>query len=202
MGFDRYVWDRARRAFLGRFEAMYRAEDEEGFDSWRERDLRPLRKRISLAILDSYNFDRVLDVGCGKGTITHLLKRRNNHVVGIDMSETAIARARASYPDIEFRCADAMELATWEDEFDLVVVMGTLLYIERWERLVEALAAMTRWLYVTELVPEEPIGYVRSMTHLLDVVERHFRVDTKVVVDDVHLMLLATSRTQAGSGGQ
>jgi len=36
------------------------------------------------------NFDSLLDIGCDKGVFTHLLKKRNNTVLGTDISETAI----------------------------------------------------------------------------------------------------------------
>lgn len=180
---------------------MYRAEDEEGFDSWRERDLRPLRKRLSLAVLEAYNFDRVLDVGCGKGTFTHLLKRRNNHVLGIDVSPTAIRKARQSYPDVEFRQGDARDLAAFGGGFDLVVTMGTLIYVRDWERVLEQAARLTRWLYVAEHVPAEPIGFVRSIADLRAAVERHFLPHTTLVLDDEHVMVLAWSRLAPPADG-
>jgi len=109
--YHKYVFDTEKRQFIGQFEEMYQAEDSEGFDSWFEQDLRHLRKKISYAILSAYNFSRILDVGCGKGTFTHLLKKHNNQVVGIDVSETAIRKARESFPDIDFRCGDIHKLA-------------------------------------------------------------------------------------------
>lgn len=98
-GYHKYVFDTEQRKFIGKFEDMYQAEDSEGFDAWFERDLRLPRKTISCAILAAYNFSRILDIGCGKGTFTHLLKKQNNHVVGIDSSETAIRKAKESYTD-------------------------------------------------------------------------------------------------------
>ena len=78
-----YVFDVQKRRFVGKFEEMYQAEDREGFDSWHERDLRPLRKRLALEVLAAYNFSSILEIGCGKGAFTHLLKRNNNRVIGV-----------------------------------------------------------------------------------------------------------------------
>jgi hypothetical protein len=50
--YHRFVFDTDKRRLVGDFEGMYRAEGSEGFDSWHERDLRPLLKRLSLAVLD------------------------------------------------------------------------------------------------------------------------------------------------------
>lgn len=132
---------------------MYRAEDVEGFDSWFERDLRDLRKTISYTILSAYNFYRILDVGCGKGTFTRLLKRHNNRVIGIDISETAIRRAKESFPDIDFRCMNVHDIDSPGEAFDLVVVMGTFAYVDNWPKVVETIATMTRWFYVAEYIP-------------------------------------------------
>ena len=49
-----------------------------------------------------WNFNSIIDVGCGKGSLTHLLKRNNNKVFGIDVPSTAIKRAKVRYPNIDF----------------------------------------------------------------------------------------------------
>jgi predicted TPR repeat methyltransferase len=52
-----------------------------------------------MEILRDYNFDSVLELGCGKGTASQFLNN-NNKVLGVDISPTAIEKAKASYPDI------------------------------------------------------------------------------------------------------
>lgn len=197
-GYHKYVFDTARRRFIGKFEDMYQAEDKEGFDSWYERDLRPLRKTITYVILNAYNFSCILDIGCGKGTFTHLLKRQNNHVVGIDSSETAIRKAKESFPDIDFRCMDVKDLSLLGETFDLVTVMGTFAYVDGWPKVVETISGMARWFYVAEYIPSNPIGFVKSFDHLISEVEKHFTIRTKLSLDDEHLMLLAEVKGIAG----
>lgn len=189
-GYHKFVFDTEKREFVGKFEEMYRAEDIEGFDSWYERDLRPLRKQISLAILNAYNFSRILDIGCGKGTFTQFLKRQNNHVVGIDVSETAIRKARDSIPDVDFRCMSVHDLAAINGTFDLAVVMGTFAYVDDWPSVVRTLADMTQWLFVGEYIPPNSIGFVKSPDHLIAEVEKYFMVRTKVLLDDQHCLLM------------
>jgi trans-aconitate methyltransferase len=189
-GYHKYVFDSEGRKFVGRFEDMYAAEEREGFDSWHERDLRLLRKRIALDILNEYTFSSVLDVGCGKGSFTQLLKRANNSVLGIDGSATAIAKARASFPDIEFRQLDVHALNEINQTFDVVVVMAVLAYIDDWALVLEQIAQITRWIYVGEYIPPDPIGFVKTSEQLVKEVARHFNIRTKVILDDVHCMLL------------
>ncbi len=119
--YHKYVFDTEKRQFIGQFEEMYQAEDSEGFDSWFERDLRHLRKTISYAILSAYNCSRILDVGCGKGAFTQLLKKQNNRVVGIDIWKTAIRKAKESFPDIDFRCMSVHDLSSLDETFELVL---------------------------------------------------------------------------------
>ncbi len=173
---------------------MYQAEHAEGFDSWHERDLRPLRKTLSQIILSGYNFSRILDLGCGKGTFTHLLKKQNNYVLAIDSSPTAIQRAQASFPDIDFRVMDIRDLSPLGDTFDLAVVMGTFAYVEGWPQVLGTVARMTQWLYVAEYIPPQPIGFVKSAAQLIAEVERRFVIRTRVLLDAEHCLLLAEVR--------
>jgi len=63
---------------------------------------------------------RVLDIGCGTGVLTSALSARAGEVVGIDLSEEMLARARAAYPALAFLHMDACALpGAWTDGFDL-----------------------------------------------------------------------------------
>jgi 2-polyprenyl-3-methyl-5-hydroxy-6-metoxy-1,4-benzoquinol methylase len=64
---------------------------------------------------------RVLDVGCGEGRFTAALARMGARVVGIDVAEEPLRRARARHPELDLRLARAdgpWELA--DAEFDVV----------------------------------------------------------------------------------
>jgi len=64
---------------------------------------------------------RVLDVGCGTGRTTAPLDRLGYDVVGIDVSEDMVTRARDLFPDIDFRVGDVTDLAFRDDAFDYAV---------------------------------------------------------------------------------
>jgi len=104
--YHKYVFDLENRQFVGDFEAMYQNESKENFDSWHQDDSRQLQRKIDLAILENYNFNKILDIGSGKGSLTHILKKKNNMVVGIDISQTAVDIASERFPDIDFVCSD------------------------------------------------------------------------------------------------
>jgi 2-polyprenyl-3-methyl-5-hydroxy-6-metoxy-1,4-benzoquinol methylase len=188
-----YVFDHRRRKLVGQFEEMYQAEDQAGFDSWHERDLRMLRKRLSREILSAYNFGRVLEIGCGKGSFTQWLKKENNRVLAVDISPTAVRKARETFPDIDFRVMDATQIAALCGRFDVVVIMAALAYIQPWRPLLEALAAKTRYLYIAEYVPRKPIGCVKSGRQLLAAVQRHYVIEHHLVLDGEHHLVMARS---------
>jgi len=185
-GYHSYVFDETNRRFVGEFEQMYRAEAEQGFDSWRQEDLRNLTRRICLEVLAGYNFGAILDLGCGKGAFTQYLKKENNHVVAVDVSQAALRLARARYPDIHFLHADIsaveFDIGSLGKHFDLAVSLETLSYLENWPALVAQLARFAKYAMVELFLPQDPIGFVKSFDDLRSVVSTHFDI-----IEDIYL---------------
>lgn len=196
-GYHKFVFDVKKRRFVGRFEEMYQSEKIEGYDSWHERDLRPLRKIIPYIVLNQYNFNRIFEIGCGKGSFTQFLKKKNNYVIAVDISKTAIDRAKMSYPDIDYISIDVTLLDLPEllnltgGVVDLTMVMGTAAYIESWPNLMEKVSKISKYLFIAEYIPSNPIGFVKSINHLILEVEKHFKIITKIILDDEHCFLFA-----------
>jgi ubiquinone/menaquinone biosynthesis C-methylase UbiE len=72
-------------------------------------------------LVDPRPGDRVLDVGCATGSIAHHLSTLGSDVVGVDLSQTAVGRARERYPELRFEIADAAALPFPDGSFDKVV---------------------------------------------------------------------------------
>ncbi|MEM7113048.1 MAG: methyltransferase domain-containing protein [Chloroflexota bacterium] len=67
---------------------------------------------------------RVLDIGCGTGDLTHLAKTavgELGHVIGIDAAAEMIAVAQEKYPEGDFRLAAVEQLPFPDNSFDVVV---------------------------------------------------------------------------------
>lgn len=173
-----YVFDVEQRRFVGDFERMYQHEIAEGFDSWHQDDSRWLSRQISLSILNHWNFNVIIDLGCGKGQFTHLLKKKNNFVAGFDLSNSAVCLARQRYPDIVFdlldlRSGNDVELAYSKIKRDvgnvsLTVILECLSYIENWKQLLEWISKSTDYILLSLYIPIDPIGFVKSESDLLN----------------------------------
>jgi SAM-dependent methyltransferase len=95
-----------------------------------ERRLRFLRSEARLG-------DRALDVGCGEGRFTVELARAGSRPVGIEVARTAIERARAREPELDFRLVPIDGPLPLEDSsFDLVWA----------SEVIEHVADTARWL--------------------------------------------------------
>ena len=84
-----------------------------------------------LAILNGRRYSRVLEIGCGAGHFTRSLACIADQVVAVDISPTAIARARTrGLENIDFRVANIMDynLRT-ESSWDLLVMSETICYL-------------------------------------------------------------------------
>jgi predicted TPR repeat methyltransferase len=86
-----------------------------------------------LKMIEGRRYARVLEIGCGAGYLTRLLASHADHIVALDISETAIDRARAlgtGQTDVDFRIANIMDYAPQVDgPWDLVVFSDTICYL-------------------------------------------------------------------------
>jgi SAM-dependent methyltransferase len=85
---------------------------------------------------------RVLDLGCGAGAFARWAAGAGaRHVLGIDLSQRMLERARAltAAPNVEYRCADLESLALTEDTFDIVYSSLSFHYIADLARLIAAI---------------------------------------------------------------
>ena len=86
-----------------------------------------------LELLPRRGYKRALDLGCGLGTLTRRLGEHAEQVLGIDVSQVAIAQATQERPkrsNLEFRQGDALNLSPeLNNKFDLVVIADTLYYL-------------------------------------------------------------------------
>ncbi len=91
-------------------------------------------------LLDPKPGERILDVGCGTGHLTHVISQRGCDVVGIDHSESMIDQARANYPAIQFEVANASRFS-FDEPFDAVFSNAVLHWVQDAEGAVDSMSA-------------------------------------------------------------
>ena len=74
---------------------------------------------------------RVLDLGCGGGGPTTLALAARHDVLGVDISDRQLERARRLVPDARFLRADATEVAFEPESFDAVVSLFMFGHVPR-----------------------------------------------------------------------
>lgn len=82
------------------------------------------RARFGMKYLHSS--DVVLDLGCGDGYITNILREACGTIIGIDYSEQAILDARSLYPSADFRHMSCTDLEFRKESFDKVICFEIL----------------------------------------------------------------------------
>ena len=89
------------------------------------------RGETVLAILKARHLahPEILDFGCGTGWFTAELSRFGR-ATGIDLSQTAIAHAKATYPHIPFIAANLLDVSFPAEQFDVVVSQEVLAHVE------------------------------------------------------------------------
>lgn len=87
-------------------------------------------KRIRLAKKYIQSHQRILDIGCGDGTVTRALAQRAVQIVGIDISEECIKRAKRinAHPSIDYFNGPLEEFRPRE-KFDVVLMFEFIEHI-------------------------------------------------------------------------
>ena len=102
--------------FVGEFEKLYR----EFNNPWNQEDKiysSSISRRSVCHFLEKLDLDSIVEWGCGLGTTSNFIKRNTNKeikITGIDVSKTAIKKAKAKYKDIEFITDDISNIALYK----------------------------------------------------------------------------------------
>lgn len=117
------------------FEQMYQKSRDVPWHQ--DKDPERLDCRIALSILGTKApYESILDIGCGLGYFTNEISKsclKGGSIVGIDISSTAIAKARRLFPHIRFEVLDItknLDEQGWgEARFKLLVIRGLFWYV-------------------------------------------------------------------------
>ena len=118
----------------------------------------------ALDLLDPQPGERILDVGCGDGTLTRQIVQRGASIVGIDNSPEMVAAARAK--DLDAFLIGVADL-TFSSEFDAAFSNATLHWVREKEQAASAIfrALKPRSRFAGEMGGE---GNLRKLRDALD----------------------------------
>src|SRR4030042_2863068 len=107
--------------FVGEFEEMYR----DFKDPWEQttREEWAMEKIITLNLIRKIKAKKVIELGWGLGYFTNKIKNLGVDVLGIDISETAIKKARNKYPRCRFIAGDILDKEIYREFKPDVIVM-------------------------------------------------------------------------------
>jgi len=114
--------------FIGAFEELYRDIE----DPWDQSTIEAHRseKAIALKLIEQLGVKRVLELGCGLGYFTRQIAALGVDVLGLDISETAIARARSMHPGCRFQVGDILDGEVYRRfEPELIVMAEVTWYV-------------------------------------------------------------------------
>ncbi len=80
-----------------------------------------LRLRALDDLVEPRPGERIVDLGCAAGALTHFFASSGATVVGVDSEPRAIAKARSLFPELEFLEADVTNLPFADGSFDKAV---------------------------------------------------------------------------------
>jgi ubiquinone/menaquinone biosynthesis C-methylase UbiE len=112
---------------------------EKSYNSWAEQydtnenETRDLDKKATIQTLSKYNFENVIELGCGTGKNTEWLVTKAKSLIGLDFSEEMLNKAKSKIKSDKIRFQQADLKKTWEIEngfADLITCSLTLEHIE------------------------------------------------------------------------
>jgi len=108
------------------------------YDSWYETKLGnfvdEVETKTAFELFQPQKGEKILDIGCGTGNFSIKLAKKGAKVVGIDVSEPMLAKARKKSENnnlnIDFQKGDATKLKFADNSFDAVFSMAALEFIK------------------------------------------------------------------------
>lgn len=115
-------------------EQMY-AEQEDPWD-YTQDPYEHAKYAATVEILPRERYATGLEIGCSEGVFTRMAAGRVGHLLGVDVSATAVARAHercADLPGVSFRVFDFIR-EDLPERFDVIFCSEVLYYIPPWRR--------------------------------------------------------------------
>jgi len=131
----------------------------------REAPMGPYLARLLEVFPISIEAGSILDIGCAAGNNLFRLKEllRANRGVGVEPSSLVIEADSKVFPELEFYQSDCSSLPFRSGEFDLVVLVGVLCWVDReylLQSLGEAIRVTSKYFILGDFAPRSPYSTI------------------------------------------
>jgi 2-polyprenyl-3-methyl-5-hydroxy-6-metoxy-1,4-benzoquinol methylase len=101
-------------------------------------------------VIKDKRYENALEIGCAEGFLTNQLSTYCNNITGIDISDTAIEKAKKQIKkeNVDFVCANIVDFKP-DKPFDLIVALDVCYYLAQehsWKHIEQELSKWTKWL--------------------------------------------------------
>lgn len=126
--------------FVGRFDDMYKDFDDPWHQSEQRVALESYSRWATILHIRRFGIKSLVECGAGLGSFTHLIgKETGARVTGIDISETAVRKARDRYPDLRFEIDTVDKLSSYRDHDAVLFAEITWYLLDQFDSLLELL---------------------------------------------------------------
>jgi SAM-dependent methyltransferase len=144
--------------FVGEFEKMYQDYD----DPWEQsvKEVNSTDKAIAINLIKKVSANRVMEVGCGFGIFSNQVHELGCKALGVDISQTAIDKARTRYPDCEFVKGDLLDFDIYREFKPDVIVLAEITWyvLDKLDAFIDFLKKEMPDVYLIHLLTTYPVG--------------------------------------------
>ncbi len=143
---------------VGEFEEMYQDYDDPWEQSTREKWAS--EKAVALNLIEKLNAQKVMELGCGLGHYTKKIADLGVDVLGVDVSETAIRKAKLNYPKCNFVVGDILDFELYKKYKPDIIVMAEITWyvLEKLDQFLQFLRSELSETYLIHLLTTYPEG--------------------------------------------
>jgi SAM-dependent methyltransferase len=113
--------------FVGEFDLMYK----EFSDPWEQsKEIYATDNAIVINLIKRSHAKRIIELGCGLGHYTNLIAEQTGcTTLGVDISKTAILKAKLKYPNLDFIVGDILEKKIYDFKPNFIVMAEITWYV-------------------------------------------------------------------------
>lgn len=155
-------------------------------------------------ILDKYEKLKILDYGCGVGTISLYLASRGHNVIGLDVSKNAIKAAKTNakklkLKNVKFFLADKINRNKMKKMFDLVLMIEVIEHVPDDKKVIKEVSSYLKkdgYLILTTPSIEAPLyklGLLKSFDEKVGHLRRYTQLNLTQLVGNAEIKIIKFS---------